>query len=55
MVQARAAATERVRLGVLVAANTFRNPDLAAKSAVTLGSETIERLIGEVKPLDDGV
>jgi alkanesulfonate monooxygenase SsuD/methylene tetrahydromethanopterin reductase-like flavin-dependent oxidoreductase (luciferase family) len=36
LVQAWAAATERVRLGVLVAANTFRNPGLVAKSAVTL-------------------
>ena len=36
LVHAWAAATERVRLGVLVAANTFRNPGLLAKSAVTL-------------------
>ena len=31
-----AKATERVRLGLLVGANTFRNPALAAKLAVTL-------------------
>lgn len=36
LVQAWAAVTERVRLGVLVTANTFRNPGLVAKSAVTL-------------------
>jgi alkanesulfonate monooxygenase SsuD/methylene tetrahydromethanopterin reductase-like flavin-dependent oxidoreductase (luciferase family) len=36
VVHAWAATTVRVRLGVLVAANTFRNPGLLAKSAVTL-------------------
>ncbi len=36
LVNAWAAATERVRLGVLVTANTFRNPGLVTKSAVTL-------------------
>jgi alkanesulfonate monooxygenase SsuD/methylene tetrahydromethanopterin reductase-like flavin-dependent oxidoreductase (luciferase family) len=36
LVQAWAAVTRRVRLGVLVSANTFRNPGLVAKSAVTL-------------------
>ena len=33
---ALAAATERVRLGLMVGANTFRNPGLTAKLAVTL-------------------
>jgi alkanesulfonate monooxygenase SsuD/methylene tetrahydromethanopterin reductase-like flavin-dependent oxidoreductase (luciferase family) len=31
-----AAATERVKLGLMVGANTFRNPGIVAKSAVTL-------------------
>ena len=31
-----AAATERVRLGLMVGANTFRNPALVAKMATTL-------------------
>jgi alkanesulfonate monooxygenase SsuD/methylene tetrahydromethanopterin reductase-like flavin-dependent oxidoreductase (luciferase family) len=31
-----AASTERVRIGLLVGANTFRNPGLVAKSAATL-------------------
>ncbi len=31
-----AAATERIQLGLMVGANTFRNPGLVAKSAVTL-------------------
>lgn len=33
---AAAASTERVRLGLLVGANTFRNPGLVAKSAATV-------------------
>src|SRR5436190_2291753 len=33
---AYAAATERIRLGLLVGANTFRNPGLVAKEASTL-------------------
>ncbi|HUP54143.1 MAG TPA: LLM class flavin-dependent oxidoreductase, partial [Methylomirabilota bacterium] len=33
---ALAAVTERVRLGLLVSANTFRNPGLTAKLATTL-------------------
>jgi alkanesulfonate monooxygenase SsuD/methylene tetrahydromethanopterin reductase-like flavin-dependent oxidoreductase (luciferase family) len=36
LVHAFAVATDRVRIGVLVTANTFRNPGLVAKSAVTL-------------------
>lgn len=36
LLAAWAMATERVRLGLLVAANTFRNPGIVAKSAVTL-------------------
>ncbi len=35
-VNAWAMATERVRLGLMVGANTFRNPGLVAKQAVTL-------------------
>src|SRR3954463_2389033 len=31
-----AQATERIRLGLFVGANTFRNPGLAVKSAVTI-------------------
>src|SRR3954466_10914610 len=33
---AAAVATERIRLGLLVGANTFRNPGLVAKTAATL-------------------
>jgi len=36
LVHAWAMATERVRLGLMVGANTFRNPGLVAKQAVTL-------------------
>ncbi len=36
MLHAWAMATERVRLGLLVGANTFRNPGLVAKQATTL-------------------
>ena len=36
MLNAWAMATERVRLGLMVGANTFRNPGLVAKQAATL-------------------
>lgn len=36
LLSAIAARTERIRLGILVTSNTFRNPSLLAKSAVTV-------------------
>ena len=40
-----AAATSRVRLGLLVSANTFRNPGLTAKLATTLDHVSAGRLV----------
>jgi alkanesulfonate monooxygenase SsuD/methylene tetrahydromethanopterin reductase-like flavin-dependent oxidoreductase (luciferase family) len=39
-------ATKRVKVGLMVGANTFRNPGLVAKIVTTL-----ERLAGDVRPL----
>jgi alkanesulfonate monooxygenase SsuD/methylene tetrahydromethanopterin reductase-like flavin-dependent oxidoreductase (luciferase family) len=46
--------TERARLGLLVGANTFRNPGLVARLALTLDHLSGGRaILGEVKPMVD--